>query len=369
MAVVAPGCWLLPGTGWRLVFVSPFLFPTRMKPVNLKRLARELNVSIATVSRALQDSHEVAPATKERVRALAAALHYEPNAYASSLRRNQSKTIGVLIPKVTNHFFALAINGIEEAARQANYHVLIYLTHDSYEREVSIIQHLRGGRIDGLLVSLASSTEDFSHLQSLADNNVPLVFFDRVCDDIPTAKVTTNDYECGYQATEHLLAAGCLHIAHLQISGNLSISRNRHQGYLDALQANGHDPEPDLTLQGTMNNEENLVLIRDMMQRRPDIDGIFASVERMAVGTYHVCRELGRAIPQDVKIVGFSNLESVSLLDPPLTTITQPAYNIGREAARILLHALEKKRTIQPSQSVVLPSELVRRQSSRVVRG
>lgn len=332
-----------------------------MQPVNLKRLAEELHLSIATVSRALQDSHEVSAATKERVRALATALNYQPNAYASSLRRNQSKTIGVVIPKVTNHFFALAINGIEEAARQANYHVLIYLTHDDYEREVSIIQHLQGGRVDGILMSVASGTANTEHLQSL---KLPIVFFDRVCAEIPTAKVTTNDYESGYQATEHLLEAGCQHIAHLQIAGNLSIGRNRQQGYLDALHAHGRPADPELILHGTMDNDRNLVLIRELMQHRPDIDGIFASVERLTVSAYHVCHELGRLIPDDVKIVGFSNLESVSLFDPPLTTIIQPAYDIGREAARILLRAVEKKRAILPSQSMVLASELVQRRST-----
>ncbi|SFQ81552.1 LacI family DNA-binding transcriptional regulator [Hymenobacter arizonensis] len=335
-----------------------------MTPVNLKSLAQALNLSIATVSRALQDSHEVSTQTKERVRALAAELNYQPNAYASSLRRNLSKTIGVVIPKVANHFFALAINGIEEVARQSGYHVLIYLTHDDYEREVSIIQHLKGGRIDGLLMSVASGTEDFAHIKSLQDSNVPIVFFDRVCVEVSTAKVTTNDYESGYQATEHLVAAGCEQIAHLLISNNLSIGRNRLQGYLDALQAHGRIHDPELILQGVMDNQQNVGLIRELLERRPDIDGIFASVERLAISSYHVCRQLGRVIPDDIKIIGFSNLESASLLEPPLTTITQPAYEIGKEAAKILLRGVEKKKAILPSQSMVLESTLFGREST-----
>ncbi|MDB5234142.1 MAG: transcriptional regulator, LacI family [Hymenobacter sp.] len=332
--------------------------------VNLKSLAQALNLSIATVSRALQDSHEVSTQTKERVRALAAELNYQPNAYASSLRRNQSKTIGVVIPKVANHFFALAINGIEEAARQSGYHVLIYLTHDDYAREVSIIQHLKGGRVDGLLMSVASGTEDFAHIKSLRESNIPIVFFDRVCAEVATAKVTTNDYESAFQATEHLIEAGCQHIAHLLISNNLSIGQFRLQGYRDALTAHGRAVDPDLVLHGVMDNEQNVALIRELLQRRPDIDGVFASVERLAISTYHVCKELGRRIPQDIKIIGFSNLEAASLLDPPLSTITQPAYDIGREAAKILLRAVEKKKAILPSQSLVLKSELFQRKST-----
>ncbi|MDO7851763.1 LacI family DNA-binding transcriptional regulator [Hymenobacter convexus] len=335
-----------------------------MTPVNLKSLAEQLHLSIATVSRALRDSHEVSEATKVRVRALATALNYEPNAYASSLRRNVSKTIGVVIPKVANHFFALAINGIEEAARQSGYHVLIYLTHDDYAREVAIVQHLKGGRVDGLLMSVASGTEDFAHIKSLKDTNLPIVFFDRVCAEVATAKVTTNDYESGYQATEHLLQAGCRTIAHLLISNNLSIGQFRQQGYLDALTAHGLTPDPDLVLNGVMDNEQNVALIRELLQRRPDIDGIFASVERLAISAYHVCKELGRRIPEDIKIIGFSNLEAASLLDPPLSTITQPAYDIGREAAKILIRAVEKKKDILPSQSLVLNSELFQRRST-----
>jgi LacI family transcriptional regulator len=335
-----------------------------MTPVNLKSLAEQLHLSIATVSRALRDSHEVSEATKVRVRALATALNYEPNAYASSLRRNVSKTIGVVIPKVANHFFALAINGIEEAARQSGYHVLIYLTHDDYAREVAIVQHLKGGRVDGLLMSVASGTEDFAHIKSLKDTNLPIVFFDRVCAEVATAKVTTNDYESGYQATEHLLRAGCRTIAHLLISNNLSIGQFRQQGYLDALTAHGFPPDPDLVLNGVMDNEQNVALIRELLQRRPDIDGIFASVERLAISAYHVCKELGRRIPEDIKIIGFSNLEAASLLDPPLSTITQPAYDIGREAAKILIRAVEKKKDILPEQSLVLNSELFQRRST-----
>lgn len=335
-----------------------------MTPVNLKSLAEELNMSIATVSRALRDSHEVSEATKTRVRALAAARHYEPNAYASSLRRNISKTIGVVIPKVANHFFALAINGIEEAARQAGYHVLIYLTHDDYEREVSIVQHLKGGRVDGLLMSVASGTQDFAHLHSVKAANIPIVFFDRVCTEIVTAKVTTNDYESGYQATEHLLRAGSRTIAHLLVSNSLSIGQYRHQGYLDALAAEGQSPDPDLVLNGEPDNEQNVALIRALLRRRPDIDGIFASVERLAISAYRVCNELGRRIPEDIKIIGFSNLEAAALLDPPLSTITQPAYDIGREAARILLRAVEKKKAVLPSQSLVLESTLFERRST-----
>lgn len=336
-----------------------------MTPVNLKRLAQELNLSIATVSRALQDSYEVSSHTKERVKALAAELNYQPNAYASSLRRNVSKTIGVVIPEVNNHFFSLAINGIEEVARQSGYHVLIYLTHEDYDREVDITQYLTGGRVDGLLMSVASASQDFGHLRQLYDRKPAIVFFDRVCEELPTASVTTNDYESGYIATQHLIEAGCRRIAHLLVSGNLSIGRMRMQGYQAALQAHGLPFDEALVLNGDGEDDErNTELIKDLLRQRPGVDGIFASVERLAISSYQACNALGLAIPDDIKIVGFSNLAVASLLAPALTTITQPAYEIGKEAAKILLRAIERKQPIGPSQSVVLNSQLFQRKST-----
>ena len=337
-----------------------------MSVVKQKQLAEALNLTVASVSRALRNSHEISTQTKERVCQLAAKLNYQPNAYASSLRRQVSRTIAVVIPEVTNHFFALVINGIEEVARQNNFHVLICLTHDEYAREAALLQHLGGGRADGLLLSVASSTQDFAHLRAFAETGLPIVFFDRVCAAVPTAHVTTNDYDSGRAATEHLVAAGCRTIAHLLLSSTLSISQLRHQGYLAALQAHGLASAPDLLVSGHSDHRRNVALIRQLLRRRPDIDGVFASAEPLAISAYQACRDLGRRIPDDIKIIGFSNLETVSLLAPPLSTITQPAHTIGREAAAILIQAIEKKKPVLPAQSLVLKSTLVKRASTAV---
>jgi LacI family transcriptional regulator len=338
-----------------------------MNPVNLKKLAEVLNLSISTISKALSDSHEIGAETKKRVRALAQELNYEPNPHASSLRRNKSNTIGVIIPEVANNFFSLAINGIEEVARENGYHVLIYLTHDSYTREVDIVQHLAGGRVDGLLMSVSGGSQNFSHLADLEKRGVPMVFFDRICEQIATAQVTTNDYHGGYLATQHLIEAGCRRIAHLLISGHLSIGRKRMQGYQDALKDAGIAFDPVLVLNGDANSEENTAAITALLTQHPDIDGIFASVEHLAISTYWACQSLGRRIPEDVKVVGFSNLAVASLLAPALTTITQPAYNIGVEAARILFKAIKKNKPVTPTQSVELKSELIARKSTQVL--
>lgn len=336
-----------------------------MKSVNLKQLAQELGLSVSTVSRALNDRYDISQATKDRVRALANQLDYEPNPYASSLRQNKSKTIGVIIPEVANHFFSLAINGIEEVARSNGYHVLVYLTHEEYQREVSMVRLLASGRVDGVLVSVAdNATHDFSHFDLLGERNIPVVFFDRVCGGVAAPKVTTDDYDSGYRATRHLLDQGSRVIAHFTIAESLSVSQRRMQGYLAALAASGIAFDPELLLRSQNDKVQDIKAIQDLLAQRPDIDGIFAAVESMAMSSYEACRNLGRQIPADVKIISFSNLEIAALLAPALTTITQPAYNIGREAARILFQSIIKNRPLSVAQSQELKSELVIRAST-----
>src|SRR6476661_5782925 len=184
-----------------------------MSNVNIKRLAAELNLSISTVSRALQDSSEIGIKTKERVLALAKKLNYQPNHYAASLRRKQSNTIAVVVPEVADNFFSTVIDGIDQIAQQKGYHVLIFLTRDDYNKEVSFIKHIQSGRVDGVLISVSSETQDNTHLHQLNKRNIPVVFFDRVYEDIPTAKITTDDYNSAYKATKHLIEQGCKKIA------------------------------------------------------------------------------------------------------------------------------------------------------------
>ncbi|QIL77172.1 LacI family DNA-binding transcriptional regulator [Hymenobacter sp. HDW8] len=338
-----------------------------MEPVNLKRLAQELKLSVATVSRALNNSKSASQETKARVLAMAQKLNYEPNPHASSLRRHNSKTIGVILPEVTNPFFSLVINGIEEVARDNNYHVLIYLTHDNYQRELAITRLLVGGRIDGVLISVASTSQNFNHLDLLRQRNIPTVFFDRVYDGLDTAQVTTDNYESSYAATCHLIDNGCRTIAHLAVSNSLSIGRTRTQGYVAALHDNSIAFDDELMLHAQTTKHQDVTMIQGLLQRRPDIDGIFASVESLAMSSYEACQNLGLSIITDIKIIAFSNLEIASFLSPPLTTITQPAYTMGREAARILFEALLENTPILASHSLELKSKLIVRSSTLAV--
>ena len=335
-----------------------------MNPVNLKQLAQELNLSVSTVSRALRDSWEISSPTKKRVFDLAKKMNFQPNPYASSLRKHRSRTIAVVIPEVANNFFALAIKGIETVAREKGYHVLIYITNEDVAEEAAIASSLQSGRVDGVILSLCGSTQDTRHLLELQQRNVPLVFFDRVSEGVSAPKVMTNDHESGFIATEHLIKAGCRRVAHLTISMSLSISNKRQQGYEDALRRYEHSPEAGLIVHCGNEEAENYRMIRDLLGSGNRPDGVFASVEKLAVLVYHVCRDLGLRIPGDVKVISFSNLVTASLLNPSMTTIAQPAYDMGKEAATILFRRLEKKYIVVPEDRVMLPARLEIRDST-----
>lgn len=321
-------------------------------------------MSVSTVSRALRDSWEISTPTKKRVFDLARKMNFQPNPYASSLRKHRSRTIAVVIPEVANNFFALAIKGIETVAREKGYHVLIYLTNEEAAEERSVTANLQSGRVDGVILSLSGQTEDIEHLQELQQRNIPLVFFDRICEGVTAPKVTTNDYESGFIATEHLVQAGCRRIAHLALPMSLSISSKRRNGYMDCLLKYQQAGGAEGVLQCGGNDEENYRMIRDLLASDHRPDGIFASVEKLAVLVYHACRELSLDIPKDVKVISFSNLLTASLLNPSLTTIAQPAYDMGKEAATILFRRLEKKYIVIPDDRVTLPARLEIRQST-----
>lgn len=206
-----------------------------MPNISMKMLARELRLSVSTVSKVFTDSHEISEQTKQKVLALAKKLNYVPNPYASSLRKRKSKTIAVVLPEVADSFFAMAINGIESIAREKGYHVLIYLTHEQVQREQAILADFQSGRVDGVLISVSNQTADDAHIQDTMQRGIPVVFFDRVCEETATTRITTNDRQSGYQAARHLLDNGCQRIAYLSISESLSISRNRLAGCREAI--------------------------------------------------------------------------------------------------------------------------------------
>jgi len=332
-----------------------------MGNINLKELALALNLSTATVSRALRDSHEISPETKKKVLELAKQLNYEPNPAASNLRSHKTKTIAVIIPEVTNNFFSQAINGIEEIARRHDYHVLIYQTHENSDLEMAFMRRLLSGRVDGILISVASETNNDQNFKDII-NQLPVVFFDRVNENIDAVKITTDDYESTYNATCHLIECGCKKIAYLMALNNLSTGRKRFAGYCAALNDNSIIKNDALVINDANNEDENYTLIKKLLiDEKPD--GIITSIENLALPFYYVCKDLNLNIPRDIKIISFSNLKTAPLLNPSLSTITQPAFEMGKEAAGILFKILNKK-YFEPNETLVLKSTIIKREST-----
>ncbi|HEV7332294.1 MAG TPA: LacI family DNA-binding transcriptional regulator [Flavisolibacter sp.] len=329
-----------------------------MNPVNIRLLASELNLSIGTVSKALKDSYEISGETKKRVLALAKKLNYTPNPYASSLRRKKSNTIAVVVPEVADSFFSLAIKGIEEIAQAKGYHVLIYLTYESPEKEKKILEDCKNGRVDGVLLSVSAETCSATSIEELHAAEVPLVFFDRALEGLKTAKVRTNDFECGYMATQHLIEQECRRIAFLSISQQLDINLKRLHGYQAALAASQNTNQNSLVIPCTNNDEENYVILSELMKGPQKPDGVIASVEKLITPFYRVCNDLNIAMPAEVKLIGFSNLPTAEILRPALTTITQPAFTMGKVAATILFNVLGKQNYRLQEEDIVVPSEL-----------
>jgi LacI family transcriptional regulator len=336
--------------------------------VNLKELAAELKLSPSTVSRALNDSYEISEATKKKVVSMAEKLNYQPNPFARSLRENKSKTIAVIMPERMSSFFSKVIDGIEEVTHQHGYHLLIYSTHEDVEREKKIVNLLMNGRADAIVMSVSSQTSDISHLARLHERGFPLVFFDRICAEIPTTKFITNDYESAFEGTKHLIQQGCKKIAFLMLSKELSITKDRLQGYKDAMLQAGLKPDPSLTVTCCQEEDRNIEIIRQLLLSPNRPDGILSSVEKLALATYHAIKRTDIKVPEDIKIISyFSNLSIAGLLSPSLTTITQPAFTIGEECAKLLMKKLTKSRQPPlPNQLITVASKVIIRSSTVV---
>jgi len=334
-----------------------------MSKVNIKVLADQLQLSVSTISKALRDSYEISDETKKKVMELATRLNYVPNPYASSLRRKKSKTIAVVLPEVADNFFSLAINGIQSVAESKGYHVLIYLSHEKFANEKAILDDCASGRVDGVLISISSETSSADHINKLQANNIPVVFFDREQESIETARVTTNDFDCGVLAAKHLLKKGCRKLAFFSISQSLPICMNREEGFKSALTSAGV-PEEDQQIVYCIDNDGMYNQVKSILQSEHRPDGLIASVEKIVTPVYLACHELNIRIPHDLKVIAFASLDTAPILNPPLTTITQPAFDIGKAAATLLFKGIEKSSFDLSRERIIIPSVLIERTST-----
>ncbi|UOQ64534.1 LacI family DNA-binding transcriptional regulator [Hymenobacter volaticus] len=333
-------------------------------------LAKQLNLSPSTISRALSDHEDVSQATKDRVRQLATALNYQPNQLAAGLRKGRSKMLGVLVPHITGNFFPQVVHGIATEANLSGYNVMIFQSNEDEQQERKNIELLMNAQVEGILVSLANSTHNFEHFEMVQDNTLPLVFFDRIVEGIAGASVgavVIDDYQGAYEVVTHLAAQGCTRIAHFTGPLHLNIYRNRHQGYLDALQAHGLPAEEELTVFCEMTLAGGTEGMRQLLARPQRPDAVFSSIDVAAVGAMQVLKKAGIRVPQDIALAGFSNEQFTAFTDPSITSVDQNCELMGRTAVQMLLDMVtdNPERPASPHNIVLKPKLLIRESSLR----
>ena len=332
-------------------------------------LAKTLGLSPSTISRALSDHDDVSEATKARVRQLAEELHYQPNQLAAALRRGRSNTLGVLVPHITGHFFPLVVNGIATEAAKLGFNVMICQSNEDARQEQKNIDLLMNSQVEGILVSLANTTQSFGHFEAVRQQNIPLVFFDRMVEDFQGSNVSAvviDDYQGAYQVVTHLIEQGCTRIAHFTGPLHLSIHKNRHQGYRDALTAHGLPVEEDLIACFDMNQKNGAQAMRQLLKLPQRPDAVFSSNDLAAVGALQVVKAQRLRVPEDVAIVGFSNEMFTSLTEPMLSSVDQRCEQMGKTAVQLLQKMLKSgPNRVGPPKPIVLKPKLLVRESSQ----
>jgi len=333
------------------------------RPVTIKDIARELGISPSTVSRALKDHPDISEQTKKAVNELATKYNYKPNTIALGLKHSKTNTIGLIIPEVVHHFFSSVISGIEDEAFDAGYNIMMCQTNELYEREVSSIQALMSSRVEGLIVSYSKSTHDFEHFESLIEDELPIVFFDRYNPLLQADAVIVDDEEGAFKATEHLINLGCRKIAHLSGPQNLLIGKKRLVGYIKALEKYRIKYDKQyVTYCDTY--DQALVSIKELFSLPDPPDAVFAVNDLTAIGAMKTLKEMGFKIPQDIPVIGFTNGLISSLTEPSLSTVDQNGYEMGKLSFQLLMDRINNQDTVIKPRVKMLKTELMIREST-----
>ena len=335
-----------------------------MPPVTLKDLAKRLNVSPSTVSRALRDNPEIGEAMKESVRKLAAELNYQPNSVALSLRQSKTFTIGVIVPEIIHYFFSSVIGGVEDIAYSKNYQVILCQSNEKYDHEVRNIKALAQSQVDGVLISFSKETMDFEHIRELKNSGIPVVFYDRKNDAMNMPSVIVDDFEGAFMATNHLIDVGCKHIVHFAGPQHVEIHIERQRGYLEALKARNIKINDRLIVQAD-NFKSGYKSIHKLHEKKVLFDGVFCVNDLTAVGAMKALKSVEIRIPEEVAVVGFGDdLNLSEMVDPSLSSVMQPGFEMGQKATELLLDCIEKKK-MEDSGVVKLETRLRIRDSSK----
>ena len=335
--------------------------------VTIKDIAKELGLSTSTVSRALRDSHEISHDTKKMVMEYAEKINFKPNRIAQSLKDHKSMSIGVIVTEIANSFFSQVINGVESIAHNNGYTVIIAQSMESADRELLSLQHLTSSSIDGLIISVSTESKNFHYLKELHEKGMPIVFVDRAIDHIETHKVIVDNFKGAYKATKHLIDKGKKNIAILSNDIGLSISRDRMAGYEAAL-TDHNLPIKETMIKycnlGGMKYAEVEEAMKELMRRRIKPDAIFAGSDKLTIGCLRFLKERKIKVPDEVAVIGFSNTDLTDLIDPPLSVVRQPAFEMGEAATGLLLSLIRSKKPVTKFETRIHTTELLIKKST-----
>ncbi len=332
----------------------------------LKNIAQELNVSVSTVSKALNDSPEISESTKTKIQEYAKLKNYKPNIFGLNLKNRSTKTIGVIIPNILNSFFAKVFSGIEKVAEQKGYNVITCISNESIEKEISTLEILSNGTIDGFIVSMseeAQKLQKFNHFSEIIKDGTPIVMFDRIADEVNCDKVIVDDYDSAINAMNHLIKTGCKNIALFSAIDNLSVGKLRAKGYFDALANNKISINENLVILSDNETDFNVRALKLFESQK--IDAIFAVDEMSSVFAHKNGLKNDYKIPENLSIIGFADGVWARRLSPSLSTISQHGPEIGEVAANLLIERLESKDEDYLSRTKIVKTELRYRESTR----
>jgi LacI family transcriptional regulator len=333
----------------------------------LKQIAKELNVSVSTVSKALNDSPEISDQTKIKIKEYAKLKNYKPNVIGLNLKNRKTKTIGVIIPNILNSFFAKVFSGIEKVADERGYNVIMCISNESLDKEAHTLEMLSNGTIDGFILSVSEEAQkrhDYDHFASIINDGTPIVMFDRIAEGIDCDKVVVDDFDSALNATKQLIDLGCMNIALFSSVDNLSVGKLRTEGYLKALKDNNIPMNEDLILR--TDSEDDLNFRIQELSENCIIDGIFALEESDSVAALKYGLKRGSKIPEELSIIGFADgILASRRLSPSLTTVSQHGVDIGEVAAKLLLDRLESKEESKPYETVVIKTKLKERETTK----
>ncbi len=327
-------------------------------------IAKKLNITASTVSRALKDHPRISEETKKMVQKAAIKLNYQANHIAAALRNGRSNTLGIIVPTADRSFFASVIRGIEEIANKAGYNVMICQTYDSYDKEVTTIDALLKARVDGIIISHGKETENFDHIRMVKERGIPLIMFDRTNDEVGVSQVMIDDFYGAYKSTEHLIEQGCKRIAHFTNTRKISIFKERLRGYREALHDHNIPFDKKLVVESNLQLEDGRNSMIKLLERDAKPDAVFSASALSAVGAMQVMKERNIKIPEEVAIVAFSNEIYTSFTDPPLTAVDQHSMRMGNAAAEVFLDEIRQKEKPFIPNTTVLRPELIIRASS-----